>query len=308
MSLSGNKSVHFADVGKAMKNCSDGKPRLSDDPSYDIEDVEGEEKQSMMKTKYSTIKTDDGVSTTSKSVCLTKECVAKVYKSCVAIGVIIGVISLIVLSISRAVIHDNMEGEPWLKDSTSGEVDESLDISAHLYRSRAHRVRRCSDYEYGCCHIYSSCDISDQGELVSADTMTISPYTIVQHDAHGSNCPRMLDLITGYNNHYLEEEGFSCSESEFGCCEINYMCDMRVRFDYLRTVNETMDLWLHDLREKQTRTSLTVAKQDLQGSNCPRIRNIVALYEGDWVTEISGWWFLWGLVMVIILAACVTSK
>jgi hypothetical protein len=208
------------------------------------------------------------------------------------------------------VIHDTRDDEPWLKDtSTSGEgdVDEPLDISAHLYRHRVTKVRRCSDYEYGCCHIYYSCDISDQDELVS-DTMTISPYTIVQHDEHGSNCPRLLDLITGYNNHYLEEEGFPCSESKFGCCEINYMCDMRARFDYRKTVNETMDLWLHDLRERQTRTSLTAAKKDLQGSNCPRIRNIVGRYEGNWATDVSGWWLLFGLAMIIMLSVCASSK
>jgi len=306
MSLSGNKSVHFADVGKAMKNCSDGKPRLSDDPSYDVEDVYGtDEKQSMMKPKYSTIKTDDGVSTTSKSVCLTR-----VKKPCLLTFAIIGFVGfvcLIVWLISRAVIHDTREDEPWLKDSGEGEVDEPLDISAHLYRRRAPRVRRCSDYEYGCCHIYYSCDVSDQDVLVS-DTMTISPYTIVQHDRHGSNCPRLLDLITEYNLHYQMEDELPCSESEFGCCEINYMCDMRVRFDYRKTVNETTDLWLHDLEKRQTRTSLTVAKQDLQGSNCPRIRNIVGRYEGNWATDVSGWWLLFGLAMIIMLSVCASSK
>jgi len=295
-----------------MKNSSDGKPRLSDDPSYDVEDVYGtDEKKSMIKNKYSTLKTDDGVSTTSESVCLTKACVAKAYKSSVAICAIIGFVGLIVwLIIGFGTMNDTREDGPWLKDASTsgeGEVDEPLDISAHLYGRRVHRVRRCSDYEYGCCHIYYSCDISDQSELVS-DTMTISPYTIVRHDSHGSNCPRLLDLITGYNNHYPAEEGFSCSESEFGCCEINYMCDMRVRFDYRKNVNETMDLWFHDLEKRQTRTSLTVAKQDLQGSNCPRIRNIVSRYEGGWATEISGWWVLGGLAMGIILAVCVTSK
>jgi len=86
------------------------------------------------------------------------------------------------------------------------------------------------------------------------------------------------------------------------------MCDMRVRFDYRKTVNETRDLWLHDLNNQQTRTSLTVAKQDLQGSNCPRIGNIVGRYEGGWATEISGWWMLLVPAFVVLLVGCASRK
>ena len=302
MSLSGNKSVHFTDVGKAMKNCSDGKPRLSDDPSYGVEDVE--EKQSMMKTKYSTIKTDDGVSTTSKSVCLTKECVAKAYKPCVAMGGIIGFIGLIVwLTVWIQWMDEARQNEAWLKkDAYNGDRRRLTTFT------RRHKIRhrKCTDFEYGCCHVYYSCDISDQGELIS-DTMTVSPYHIVQHNEHGTNCPRLLDMISGFNDHYPEEEGLNCAESEFGCCDINYSCDIRRRFSYLNDVNHTKNLWLNDLEKKQTRTSLTVAKRDVGGSNCPRLGSIIYKYEWGFPIEISDWWFI-GVVCIVVACAIGSTR
>ena len=70
MSLTGEKPVLLTDVGKAMKNIAAGKPALSDDPeydaendvdraSYDVENVQEPEKQSMIKTKYVAVESDD---------------------------------------------------------------------------------------------------------------------------------------------------------------------------------------------------------------------------------------------------------
>ena len=138
--------------------------------------------------------------------------------------------------------------------------------------------------------------------------MTVSPYSIVQHNEHGTNCPRLLDMISGFNDHYPEEEGLNCAESEFGCCDINYSCDIRRRFSYLNDVNHTKNLWLNDLEKKQTRTSLTVAKRDAQGSNCPRLGSIIDKYERGFPIEISGWWFIGVVCIVVVCAICSTHK
>ena len=282
--------AEFIDSGKAKKNLS------SDD---DVENVhESNEKQSIIKPKYATIKTDELERTSSESIHYRRN-----KKICFGICATIGVIQLIIwLAIWIQFMNDHKD-KAWLKKDNYN--DDSFDISGNLHRMHV-RPRRCTDYEYGCCKIYYSCDISEQDELVS-DTMTISPYTIVQHDKHGTNCPRLIDLITGYNNYYLDEEG-KCSESEFGCCEINHICDIRKRFDYLNTVNETKKLWLNDLDKQIVRTPLNVAKIDNRGSNCPKIGNIVGKYESGWAQDISGWWVVWAIGIVVLLIARANCK
>jgi len=315
------KAVHFLDVGQAMKNLSEGKPDLSDDEeygaSYDVEDVresvsDSTETQPMVRngetptvTKYMTINPSEELTRNSSEPIRSRK--KNIWFAILAISGFIGLILLVTLILTDK-MNEGSEDKLWMKkDIYNEEEDESLDISASMiHRHNFHaRARRCSDYEYGCCHIYYSCDISDHNELIS-DVMTVSPYSIVQHDERGTNCPRLLDLITGYNNNYPEEEGDHCASSEFGCCEINYSCDIRKRFEYRQSVEETKELWLLDLENNQNRQSLTVAKRDSRGSNCPRIGNIVNKYEHNWAKDISGWWVI-GVVSAVVVVVCMKS-
>jgi hypothetical protein len=206
------------------------------------------------------------------------------------------------------------QNEPWLKKDVYNGDRRRLNALRQLNALRYHRPkhRKCADYDYGCCHVYYNCDISDQGKLVS-DTMTVTPYDIVQHDEHGTNCPRLLDMISGFNYHYPDGEGPDlafgrCTDSEFGCCDINYTCDLRMRFSYQNDINYTKALWLNDLEKKQTRTSLTVAKRDAVGSNCPRVGNIVNKYEHGFPIEISDMWFYCLFGIIVVCAICSTRK
>ena len=65
---------------------------------------------------------------------------------------------------------------------------------------------------------------------------------------------------------------------------------------------------LNDLEKKQTRTSLTVAKRDTQGSNCPRVGSIIYKYERGFPIEISEWWFIGVVCIVVVCTICSTRK
>ena len=186
------------------------------------------------------------------------------------------------------------QNKEWLKKDIYTGDRRQLRIYPHR---NVVRRKKCSDYKYGCCQIYYGC--ADKHDKIVSNSMTITPYLIVQHDEQGSNCPRLYDLISEYNSHYPEENDFKCANSEFGCCEINYSCDIRMRFDY-RNKNFTKKLWLNDIKKNQTSKLITMAKRDLIGSNCPNSGEIVYLYERRWPSEFGGLWFL-GFIGVIIL-------
>ena len=288
-----SKQVQFADAGKAMKNLAQGKPVLSD-----IEEEVDVEKQSIIKTKYVTIDTD--LKRTSSEP-IQK---GKIKKICFGIcATILSILLIAFFAIYIQWMNEARQNEEWLKKDTDGNRRQ---LKVYPHRNVVRR-RRCTDFEYGCCKIYYGCSISEQEELIS-NYMSISPYYIVQHDKQGSNCPRLLDLISEYNNNYPDEEGEDCRNSEFGCCDMNYACDIRRRFDYMNSINRTRDLWFNDLNKQQSRMSLTLAKIDAIGSNCPKTQNIVYKYEQGWPTEISGWWLLGGFACVILCVISATNK
>ena len=286
---------------------------VNDNNAYDFENGENDvdnvqestEKQSMIKGDYTTLTSDEVKR--SPAPIYTQKYRAQTCFSIYTIVILIVVSTLFIEWIRW--IDEARQNESWLKKDVYNGDRRQLTSFHRRYKPKH---RKCTDFEYGCCHAYYSCDISDQGELV-ADTMTVSPYAIVQHNEHGTNCPRLLDMISGYNDHYPEdmggeEEGQKCAESEFGCCEINYTCDLRIRFSYQNTINQTKDLWLNDLEKKQTSMALTVAKRDVVGSNCPRLGNIIYKYERGYPSEISGWWFLVPIGILIAMFINVNKK
>ena len=324
-----NKEVHFMDAAKAMKNLSEGKSALSDgedcEQSYDVEDVrestsDSTETQPMVSSegtptiaKYVTISPQEELTRNSSEPILSdweKKC-SKLKKICFiiyAVSCFIGLIIWFIVWINW--MNESREDKLWLKKDIYNEESDTHSDRRRLamvtrWGRRRPRVRKCSDYKFGCCHIYYGCDISEQDELVS-DSMTLSPYSIVQHDENGTNCPRLFDLISEYNDHYPEEEEEHCADSEFGCCEVNYSCDIRRRFEYMNNVERTKELWLWDLEKNQTSKSLTLAKRDAIGSNCPRVGGIVSGYERNWPIEISGLWYL-GIIASVGLMCCIKN-
>lgn len=146
---------------------------------------------------------------------------------------------------------------------------------------------KCEDYEYGCCEIYDVCGLDgDDGENSSfySQGINIDPRVIHKHDELGTNCPRFRDMISDYAEAYGSE---SCEYSEYGCCELNFMCDIRAYFQTYR--NETDEYTGHVYRVNTYHTSIMmstdISQKDERGSNCPKPYNIIHKYETGFRTD-----------------------
>ena len=107
-----------------------------------------------------------------------------------------------------------------------------------LVRNHYRHHKTCDDYEFGCCEIYTDCKYN---ETAFTNYHTYTFHTLPKHDKKGTNCPRLLDLVNGYNHHYPLPDGKNCEDSENGCYKIETECDIRIRYmdtdDELRAIN-----------------------------------------------------------------------
>lgn len=176
-------------------------------------------------------------------------------------------------------MNDSVDDSPYLRDDIYNPDYSDDSLSAQMMKVSSNRKRRCSDYDYGCCRIYQSCLIND-GQLES-NSIQISPYRILAADKNESNCPSLFHILTNYN--YKQKKDTDCSKSEFGCCEINYGCDRSIRFTkmYPKSLSEIIEGLKVDKIRKRTMYPLTVPKKDSQGSNCPKVGDIIINYENE---------------------------
>ena len=135
----------------------------------------------------------------------------------------------------------------------------------------------CEDYKFGCCEIYDTCSDSS-GEFI-ATGLTIDPRVVHKHDEVGTNCPRVIDMINDYVDIYDRET--TCSSSEFGCCELNFICDMR---EYYRNFyNESSYIvtktYQSNMKHEYISKSMAITKVDNVGSNCPKHYDLIMEYE-----------------------------
>ena len=179
-------------------------------------------------------------------------------------------------------LHNNnsVDDSPYMKkDIYNPDYSEESLSASWMMKSSSSRRRRCSDYKYGCCHIYHSCSIND-GELES-NIIRISPYRILSSDKNESNCPTLFHILTNYN--HKQKKQTDCSNSKFGCCEIDYSCDRSIHFIKIfpLSLSEIIEGMKIDKLKKRTMYPLTIPKKDSQGSNCPKVRDIIVNYENE---------------------------
>ena len=136
---------------------------------------------------------------------------------------------------------------------------------------------KCEDYKFGCCEIYDTCSDSS-GEFI-ATGLTIDPRVVHKHDEVGTNCPRVVDMISDYVDIYNRET--TCSSSEFGCCELNFICDMReyYRNFYNQSVSRVTDTYQSNVKHGYISKSMDITKIDEVGSNCPKHYDLIIEYE-----------------------------
>ena len=150
-------------------------------------------------------------------------------------------------------------------------------IRASLNLGSVRQSTKCEDYKFGCCEIYDTCSDSS-GEFIATD-LTIDPRVVHKHDEVGTNCPRVIDMISDYVN--IHDSGTTCSSSKFGCCELNYICDMReyYRHFYNESVSRVTGTYQSNVKQGDISKSMTITKVDEVGSNCPNHYNIIMEYE-----------------------------
>ena len=115
----------------------------------------------------------------------------------------------------------------YLKENYNKTKHRRLTVAGVISHNRRHHHKTCEDYKFGCCEIYTECTYN-QTDFTDYHTYTF--HGLPKHDKDGTNCPRLLDLVTQHNYHYPLEGDFNCENSEDGCYKIETECDIRIRF------------------------------------------------------------------------------
>jgi len=189
---------------------------------------------------------------------------------------IVSVISLVKVSTGYN-FYTDMYDKVYSADTTMLNVSlpDTTSIEGSLATGGSHSPQ-CEDYEYGCCEIYDTCSVSS-GEF-SATSLPIDPRIVHKHDAVGTNCPRVIDMIGKYMDNYGKT---SCASSEYGCCELNFICDMReyVRNYHNESKHHVAHVYQTNVMHGTISESLGIAKLNEEGSNCPQHYNLIMEYE-----------------------------
>jgi len=145
------------------------------------------------------------------------------------------------------------------------------------------KVCRYPDYNtnnriLGKCIIYDNCiimNISGQEILTARDKFYLP--TTYKTDPAGTNCPLYWEVPGFYTiNNNCDDEGYGC------CIEpIHSECAIRMRFKYRETNKYNVKLYKRNLNDHKTNPQyLNIAKEDINGTNCPRYSEL--LYETCW--------------------------
>jgi hypothetical protein len=134
-----------------------------------------------------------------------------------------------------------------------------------------HRPKRCEDTEFGCCEVFGDCSVSGD----SYETKAYHLGRKFKLDKEGSNCPTLEEMVKLYkkNNDMDECHDPSNSYTEHGCCSVLTTCDKIIKN------NETLNQTYSEDRLLREDINLYIQKNDINGSNCPTIQEIVTYYD-----------------------------
>ena len=173
--------------------------------------------------------------------------------------------------------------------------------------SKNERSFNCEDYPYGCCEVYDSCSVENDSFI--SNSIFIDPRVIHKEDPHGLNCPRFLDMIQKYSVDSLYGKE-ACKYSEFGCCDLNYICDIRSHYKYRSNSDEeVIDQYLLNIRRGIIRESTHIIKEDSNGRNCPGPQDIIDKYETEYLNQkdlnhkdsvYEQLLIIWGIAMIVL--------
>ncbi len=144
----------------------------------------------------------------------------------------------------------------------------SNDLTARLY-SHSSRYTTCDDLKYGCCKIYSQCQIKE--DYLDYDESQLAIRLITPNDRISSNCYSLDHLVHKWNIEYKDKEIDDCNNSTHGCCpSINTACDFSLR-NKRGNNQDTIDFYKQHIHHSHR---ITVPKKDKEGSNCPSFGGI----------------------------------
>ena len=137
-----------------------------------------------------------------------------------------------------------------------------------------HRPKRCEDTEFGCCEVFGDCSVSGD----SYETKTYHLSRKFKLDKEGSNCPTLEEIVKLYkkNNDMDECHDPSTSYTTHGCCSVLTTCDKIIKNNETFT-NQTLNNQEDRLLREDI--NLYIQKNDINGSNCPTIQEIVTYYD-----------------------------
>jgi hypothetical protein len=187
-------------------------------------------------------------------------------------------------------------------NSTS--YDPGINYSLSLTQTNGYtQSSKYEDYKFGCCEIYDTCS-DNSGEFIATD-LTIDPRVVHKHDEVGTNCPRVIDMINDYVR-YIGET--SCSSSEFGCCELNFICDMREYYRHLynESLSRVTETYQSNVKHGYISKSMAITKIDQVGSNCPKHYDLIMEYENGNLNKKSNiyMFFISLLLWILSIVIC----
>ena len=171
--------------------------------------------------------------------------------------------------------NNQVDDSRYLKKDIYNEKYGDGTMGASLYDGG--KMRKCSDYNNGCCEIYHSCSV--KGNNLEYDQIQISPYRILSSDKNNSNCPNLMHILTDYKGKHKAKH--DCSNTKYGCCMMDFSCDRSVRLItlYPQERGAIINSLQTDEKYNMRMLSLNIVKKDINGTNCPGIGDIIKNYE-----------------------------
>ena len=136
------------------------------------------------------------------------------------------------------------------------------------------RPKRCEDTEFGCCEVFGDCSFSEDNYETKAYHLSRK----FKLDKEGSNCPTLEEMVKLYkkNNDMDECHDPSTDYTSHGCCSVVTTCDKIIKNNET-FINQTLNNQVDRLLREDI--NLYIQKNDINGSNCPTIQEIVTYYD-----------------------------
>jgi len=178
-------------------------------------------------------------------------------------------------------------------------LQTNIPAYTNYLRDKNKEPESCEDFIYGCCEIYTGCQF-DNNSVMQANTTYIDWNIIVKKAEGDLDCPRIRDIITGYNIYQYKdvsvgdifEDVSSCSEDMTpinDCCTYDYNCDLRYYYDFKANEfaedysKEEYRAWFDKSYGFATLYSNSY-KIEWGVAPCPSFQEVISVY-GDYIEE-----------------------